>query len=192
MNRPSTSFYTWLERDCLTVAPQLIGWELVSTNGGTETAGRIVEVEAYRGPEDPASHAFRGPTPRTLPMFQAGGTIYVYLSYGMHTCLNIVTGPEGEGQAILIRALEPTQGLDAMATRRHTDNLRLLCNGPGKLAQALGIGLWQSGSKLGNFLMLRPPQAQLEVAASKRIGISAATDFPWRFTRAGSAFVSRP
>jgi len=195
MKRSAVNTYPWLERDCLTVARHLLGWELVSNSGGLPTRGRIVEVEAYHGPEDPASHAFRGPTPRTLPMFENGGAVYVYLSYGVHACLNIVTGPKGDGQAVLIRALEPVDGLEIMMVRRHTGNLKQLCSGPGKLTQALDIGLWQSGSRLGQALELRPPQTDIDISdikASPRIGISSATDYPWRFSLATSPFVSRP
>jgi DNA-3-methyladenine glycosylase len=184
--------YDWLSGDALTVAPMLLGWELVSRTGGLETAGRIVEVEAYHGLEDPASHAFRGPTPRTLPMFERGGTVYVYLSYGMHSCMNITTGPAGEGQAILIRALEPTAGLPAMMTRRRTANPLQLCNGPGKLTQALGIDLNLSGTHLGQDLVLRPPSTTpATIATGPRIGISKAKDLPWRFYIASNPYISR-
>jgi DNA-3-methyladenine glycosylase len=190
MNNPTD--YTWLRQDSLVVAPLLLSWELVSVSGGVETAGRIVEVEAYHGPQDPASHAYRGLTPRTAPMFGAGGAVYVYLSYGVHTCVNIVTGGEGEGQAVLIRALEPTTGLDAMAVRRRTTDPLKLCSGPGKLGQALGIGLDLSGSRLGETLSLRPAHSPApEVAAGPRIGISKAIDHPWRFYVRSSRFISR-
>ena len=149
--------YDWLEQDSLTVAPLLLGWELVSRAGGVETAGRIVEVEAYHGTDDPASHAYRGLTNRTAPMFERGGAIYVYLSYGINYCVNIVTGPAGEASAVLIRALEPNTGLEIMARRRHTSDPLRLASGPGKLTHALGIGLGLSGSRLGETLALRPP-----------------------------------
>jgi DNA-3-methyladenine glycosylase len=189
------SNYEWLAQDSIEVAPRLLGWELVSTSGGVETAGRIVEVEAYHGPEDPASHAYRGrPTKRTAPMFERGGTVYVYFSYGVHTCMNITTGGAGEGQAVLIRALEPTVGIDVMATRRGTHKLHQLCSGPGKLTQALAIGLDLSGTRLGQTLSLRPSATPLEpalITAGPRIGISRAIDHPWRFYVAGSPFLSR-
>jgi DNA-3-methyladenine glycosylase len=166
---------------------------LVSRRGGVETAGRIVEVEAYHGPEDPASHAYRGLTKRTAPMFEAGGTIYVYLSYGIHTCVNITTGPAGEGQAVLIRALEPTRGLDIIAARRGTAVPRLLASGPGRVTQALGISLELSGSKLGDVLSLNPPVtpvAPSEIASGPRVGITKAAGHPWRFALRHNPFVS--
>jgi DNA-3-methyladenine glycosylase len=186
--------YDWLTGDSIEVAPRLLGLELVSNSGGVETAGRIVEVEAYHGPEDPASHAFRGrPTKRTAPMFDIGGTVYVYFSYGVHTCMNITTGQKGEGQAVLIRALEPTTGIDTMAARRGTTNLRQLCSGPGKLTQALAITLDLSGTRLGQTLSVRPPSAPVDpalIAAGPRIGVSKAIDHPWRFYLKDNPFVS--
>lgn len=182
-----------LAADALTVAPQLLGWELISHAGGGETGGRIVEVEAYHGAQDPASHAYRGRTPRTAPMFEVGGTIYIYRSYGIHFCLNLVTGPAGEAQAVLIRALEPTRGLDLMAARRRTTDPHRLTRGPGSLGQALGITLALSGAQLGNTLELRPPATPLalgQITAGPRIGISQAKDHPWRFYLTGSLFVS--
>lgn len=182
-----------LEQDSLIVAPQLLGMELRSHTGGVTTGGRIVEVEAYRGTEDPASHAFRGLTPRTAPMFEAGGTVYVYLSYGLHTCMNLVTGPAGQAQAVLIRALEPTQGQEAMMERRHTTQLRNLTNGPGKVGQALGLSLALSGSRLGTELELLPgPRPDpASIVAGPRIGIKQATELPWRFYIAGNPYVSK-
>lgn len=177
--------YAWLTEDALTIAPRLIGWELVSHSPVGETGGRIIEVEAYHGAEDPASHAFRGQTARNAPMFAAGSTIYLYRSYGIHTCLNIVTGPAGEAQAVLIRALEPTIGLDLMAQRRGLANPRLLTSGPGRLGQALGLILAMNGTRLGsNGLELRPPSTPVNTAAiiaTPRIGIRVAVDRPWRF-----------
>lgn len=197
MTRPVQSeqtSYTWLTADCLEVAPKLLGWELVSLVGGVETAGRIVECEAYHGLEDPASHAFRGPTRRTAPMFEEGGHVYVYLSYGVHTCMNIVTGGAGEGQALLLRALEPTAGQDVMMRRRATTKLTNLCSGPGKLTQALGIGLGLSGTTLGGTLRLRPPRVPTPanmVVTGPRIGITKALHNPWRFYIHDNPHVSR-
>jgi DNA-3-methyladenine glycosylase len=186
--------YEWLTADSLEVAPRLLGWELVSKTGGVETAGRIVEVEAYHGPQDEASHAYRGSTKRTAPMFETGGGIYVYLSYGIHTCVNITTGPAGNGQAVLIRALEPTIGLGTMAARRHLSAPEALTSGPGKLTQALGITLGLSGERLGGVISLRPPAVPVDpalVATGPRIGISRARSLPWRFYLAQNRFVSR-
>ncbi|HVQ44851.1 MAG TPA: DNA-3-methyladenine glycosylase [Candidatus Saccharimonadia bacterium] len=192
---PPPSPYQWLCQDVLVVAPQLLGWELVSTIDGAETAGRIVEVEAYHGAEDPASHAFRGIRPRTAPMALGGGHIYAYRSYGIHTCVNLVTGaPGSSGQAVLIRALEPTTGLDLMAARRGLTQVRLLCKGPGRLTQALGIALDDSDTAMGSKISLRPPQQRTEAAtivAGPRIGVSQAKDYPWRFYLKNNRFVSR-
>lgn len=183
-----------LNQDSLIVAPQLLGWELISHSPDGVTGGYIVEVEAYHGQEDPASHAFRGLTTRTAPMFAAGGTIYVYLSYGLHTCLNIVTGPAGQAQAVLIRALGPTQGLELMQTRRHQTNPLLLTNGPGRVGQALGISRELSGTRLGDVLELRAPTqpvAQNQISRGPRVGVSQAADKTWRFWLAGNPYVSR-
>lgn len=165
----------------------------MSHTGGQTTGGRIVEVEAYHGTEDPASHAFRGSTLRTAPMFLAGGTVYVYLSYGLHTCVNLVTGPVGNGQAVLIRALEPTIGLEVMAQRRNQTDPRLLTRGPGRVGQALGITRNLSGSQLGGMLELRPPTTALDpaqIVRGPRVGITKAADNPWRFWLRDNRFVS--
>jgi len=184
----------WLTSDALEVAPQLLGCELISQTATGETAGRIVEVEAYHGAIDPASHAYRGRTIRNAPMFEAGGTVYAYFTYGMHTCVNITTGPAGEAQAVLIRALEPTRGIELMRARRPDRALVQLTNGPAKLTQALGITLAQSGSRLGEQLRLEPPASPIEpshIHTGPRIGIKQAIDRPWRFWLAGNPFVSR-
>lgn len=187
--------YEWLTADALVVAPRLLGWELVTRKDGVETAGRIVEVEAYNGTADPASHAFRGQSQRNAPMFGGGGYIYAYRSYGIHTCMNIVTGPGGAAQAVLIRALEPTVGLETMIGRRGLSNPALLAKGPGRLTQALGITLADSGTTLGGAITLRPPQAPVgpaDIIAGPRVGISAAKDHPWRFYLRQNQFVSGP
>jgi DNA-3-methyladenine glycosylase len=191
---PDPNPYYWLTADSLSVAPALLGTELVSTAGGKLTAGRIVEVEAYHGLTDPASHAYRGRTLRTAPMFEEGGTIYVYFTYGMYNCVNIVTGPAGSGQAVLIRALEPTDGLEVMAERRKVTDPKLLASGPGRLTIALGINRELSGSRLGKTLSLRPPRKPVlktKIAAGPRIGLSRAQDFPWRFYIKDSRFISK-
>ncbi len=169
------------------VAPALIGWTfLVDGVGGT-----IVEVEAYRE-DDPASHSYGGPRGRNVIMFGPPGRLYVYRSYGVHWCANIVCEPEGTGAAVLLRALEPKEGLDAMRQRRGVDVARLLCSGPGRLTQALGItGVHNGLSLLADPFELQPPREVLDVAVSRRIGITRAPEQPWRYLAAGSRFVSR-
>jgi DNA-3-methyladenine glycosylase len=193
MTIPALNIVDFLLGDSIDVARGLLGRELVSSaGGGVTTGGIIVETEAYHGLDDPASHAFRGKTDRTAPMFEAGGTLYVYLSMGIHNCLNIVTGPAGVGQAVLIRALEPTLGIERMIGRRGTDKLTNLASGPGKLTQALGVTRQLSGTRLGQTLSLREPNVpKPKVATSPRIGISKAVDYPWRFYVPDNPFVSR-
>jgi DNA-3-methyladenine glycosylase len=169
------------------VAPELIGATLLVDGVG----GRIVEVEAY-DQDDPASHSFRGRTARTASMFGPPGHAYVYRSYGVHWCLNLVCSPDGRAEAALLRALEPTDGLDAMRRRRGVDAVRALCSGPGKLCQALGITRAQDGLALDEppfELLARESEEPLAVGA--RIGISLAVEQPWRYGLAGSPFLSR-
>ena len=170
------------------VAPELIGAELTVDGVG----GIIVEVEAYDH-EDPAAHGFGNRrTERNASMFQGGGHVYVYRSYGIHWCLNIVCGPKGVADAVLIRALEPTYGLDEMRKRRGLDDPRLLCSGPGKLCQALGVTREHDGLRLDRPpFELRPREESVEVLTGPRIGITKAADLPWRYTEAGSRFLSR-
>jgi DNA-3-methyladenine glycosylase len=178
-----------LARPVLEVAPELIGAELYVDGIG----GRIVEVEAYHH-EDPASHGYLGRrTPRNAAMFLPGGHAYVYRSYGIHWCLNAVTGPEDVAEAVLIRALEPIAGLDPMRERRGLDDVRQLCSGPGKLCQALGITRVHDGLPLEEPpFELRPRASAPEIVTGPRIGISRGQDLPWRFALAGSRYLSRP
>lgn len=171
------------------VAPFLLNKILrVDQGNGDVRSGRIVEVEAYGGADDPASHAFRGRTPRNEPMFERAGTVYVYFTYGMHWCANIVTGPVGDAQAVLIRAIQPLTGLDAIRSARPGARRdRDLANGPAKLCQALGIDAWANGMVLGrrgvrSLSVLDdgtlPPA---DPVVGHRVGISVAQDVPWRF-----------
>ena len=169
------------------VAPELIGATLLVDGVG----GRIVEVEAY-DQDDPASHSFRGPTARTASMFGPPGHAYVYRSYGVHWCLNLVCAEDGRAEAALVRALDPTCGLDVMRERRGVEASRALCSGPGKLCQALGI------TRVHDGLALEEPPFELlaresepELVIGKRIGITRAVDRPWRYGLAGSPFLSR-
>jgi DNA-3-methyladenine glycosylase len=169
------------------VAPELIGCTLLVEGVG----GPIVDVEAYDH-EDPASHGYRGPTERNRAMFGPPGHAYVYRSYGIHWCLNFVCEGEGTAAAVLIRAIHPVQGLDEMRARRGAEDVRLLCSGPGKLCQALGVNCSHDGLPLD-----RPPfellqrRTPAELVTGPRVGISLAADLPWRYGLAGSRFLSR-
>jgi DNA-3-methyladenine glycosylase len=182
------------DRDVHEVARDLVGCTL--RHG--RTAGRIVEVESYHE-EEPACHAFAGLTPRTRPLFGPPGIAYVYRSYGIHALLNAVTESEGVGAAVLIRALEPLEGLDLMRERRGVERELDLCSGPGKLTQALGIGLdLNETSLLGDGpIELLPRDAGMEpparIVLGERVGITRAMELPWRFCDASRApFVSQP
>ena len=170
------------------VARQLIGVTVLVDGVG----GRIVETEAYDR-EDPASHAYSGPTERNFAMFGPPAHAYVYRSYGIHWCLNFVCREEGHGAGVLIRAIEPLAGLDVMRARRDAQDPVQLCSGPGKLCQALEVTRAFNGRSLAAppFLLEAAPPG-LDIVAGPRIGISKAMDVPWRFGLAGSRFVSRP
>ncbi|MFL5297307.1 MAG: DNA-3-methyladenine glycosylase [Phenylobacterium sp.] len=167
-------------------ARELIGWVLTRDGVG----GRIVETEAYHH-EDPASHSFSGPTARNAVMFGPPGVIYVYRSYGIHWCMNLVCG-ETPGSAVLIRALEPTEGLDVMIARRGLDDPRRLCAGPGNVCQALGVTRAHDGMRVDQPPFGLEPGPAGEIAVGPRIGISKAADVPWRFGEKASRFLSRP
>jgi DNA-3-methyladenine glycosylase len=170
------------------VARGLLGWTFLCDGVG----GRIVEVEAY-APDDPASHAFRGRTGRNASMFSEPGTLYVYRSYGIHWCVNVACEPEGTGAAVLLRALEPTAGLEEMRRRRGPVADPLLCAGPGRLTQALGITGDSNGlSILEPPFALASPAAAVEIVATPRIGITKAPDMPWRYVIRGTSWASGP
>jgi DNA-3-methyladenine glycosylase len=182
------SFY---DRSVHEVARELIG--CVVRHG--ETAGRIVETESYHM-EEPACHAFAGVTERTRTLYGEPGRAYVYFSYGVHSLLNAVAEPDGVGAAVLIRALEPVDGIEVMRARRGLERVEELCSGPGKLTQALDIGLSLNGSSLVDGpieLLTREPRArEPRVVVGERVGITKAVELPWRFCDADSRHVSRP
>jgi DNA-3-methyladenine glycosylase len=183
-----TDFYA---RSVHEVARDLIGGTL-AVNG---VAGVIVETEAYDA-TDPACHAYVGRTLRNEVLFGPPGRAYVYLSYGIHSLLNAVAEPEGQAAAVLIRALEPTEGIELMRERRGVGEISQLCSGPGKLTQALGVGLGLNGADLtADPFEVLPPAGEwdrVEVVTSTRIGITKAAERPWRYCASGSRFVSRP
>ncbi len=182
------SLIDWLARDAVTVARDLIEARL--RVGGV--GGIIVETEAY-DPADPASHSFGGPRPRNAAMFGPADRAYVYRIYGAHWCFNIVCDRTRPGSAVLIRALEPTDGLEVMAGRRGTDDLRNLCSGPGKLCQALAIDKALDHAPLdAPPFVLEPGTPLAGLAVGPRIGITKGADTPWRFGLKGSRFLSRP
>jgi len=185
------NFFT---RPVLVVARELLGKSFVLENGGIVLAARIVETEAYQSDIDQASHAFRGRTPRNASMFGPSGHLYVYRSYGIHYCMNVVTTHGGgPASAVLIRAMEAQEGEAVMAGRRGTHDHWALLRGPGNLCQALGIDLSFNGRDLltGNPTLLDAPPPTEPVMVTTRIGISRAQDFPWRYYLAGNAAVSR-
>lgn len=192
MKRFPQSFFL---RPTLDVARDLLGARLTTTIRGVKTSGRIVEVEAYYGPTDPASHSHRGETPRNAPMFRPGGLCYVYLIYGLHHCVNVVTEKEGIGAAVLIRALEPVEGIAAMERRRQTKDSTLLTSGPARLCEALKITRALSGHDLlrSGLIKLTPDEdiPDHAVKRSTRIGISKGKELDWRFFIRGNDWVSK-
>ena len=188
---PSRLDVGFFDRSVHDVAHDLIGCALLFDGVG----GVIVEAESYER-DDPACHAYVGLTERTAPLFGSPGRAYVYLSYGVHSCLNFVCEPEGQAAAVLVRALEPRWGVEEMSRRRGRDQVRELCSGPGKLTEALGIGL-----SINRAPLTEPPfelrdrddgWRDVEVATGPRIGITRAAEVPWRFCAAGSEYLSRP
>ena len=193
---PATTAASYLpvpffQRSVHDVARDLIG----CTVAHGPSAGVIVETESYHV-DDPACHAFGGPTPRSSVLFGPPAHVYVYLSYGIHSLLNFVAEPEGEAAAVLIRALEPTEGFDVMRRRRGVQRVQDLCSGPGKLTQALGVGLDLNGVPLAAGPIQVSPRADdrsdPEIVTGPRVGITKAVEHPWRFCLAGSRYVSRP
>jgi DNA-3-methyladenine glycosylase len=193
---------SFFRRRTLEVAPQLVGALVVrvlepsevpeGSDGRVVLVARLVEVEAYLGPEDPASHAYRR-TPRSAVMWGPPGRAYVYFSYGNHFCMNVVTEPEGVAGAVLLRAAEPVEGVEVMRRLRGTQDVRLLLRGPGRLTRALAVDRRFNGWDLTQPgpLYLAPGRPPRQVSTSPRIGIRRAADRPWRFFDAESAFVSR-
>ena len=186
---------SFFARPATVVAPELLGRVVVRIlRDGTRLAARLVEVEAYEQ-GDPASHSYRGrPTPRTEVMFGPPGRMYVYFTYGRHFCSNVVTGSDGHGSAVLLRAAEPLEGLEVMASHRGVDGLRLLCSGPARLTQALAIARADDGTDLVRdaslFLLSGTPLLGCAIARSTRVGVSVGIERRWRYFERGSAFVS--
>jgi DNA-3-methyladenine glycosylase len=179
---------SFFDRSVHEVAPELIGATLLFNGVG----GIIVEVEAYHH-TDPAAHSYNGPTPRNAVMFGPPGYAYVYRSYGIHWCVNFVCEGAGSASAVLMRAIEPTEGLATMYRRRRTADARLLCSGPGRLTEALGITHAHNGLALDAApFELREPTGAIDVVAGPRIGITKAVELPWRYGLARSRFWSKP
>lgn len=179
--------------DALKVAKSLLGYKLVHDAKQGTTSGIIVETEAYHQ-DDPASHTYRGQTARNAVMFGPPGHAYVYFTYGMHYCFNVVTGPTGSGQAVLIRALEPLVGIELMKRRRGLEDEHQLTNGPAKLVQAMGISKADYGTNLLNNgkLRLESGPKPAKITQTTRIGIKQAIDLPWRFYLTGNPYISKP
>lgn len=187
-------------RPVLAVAKDLLGKVLIKTESKKMFAGRIVEVEAYDGSIDEASHSYNGKTKRNEVMFNTGGCLYVYFTYGAHFCSNIVTGKEGYGNAVLIRAVEPLAGIDYMIVNRFNRELKSdkelynLTSGPGKVSKAFGFDSSYSGMDLTNssvYLLDQPRLNSNKIGISKRIGITRSVDLPWRFFEIGNPYLSR-
>jgi len=188
MSNPPRLQRDFFARSVHAVAPELIGARLLFRGVG----GTIVEVEAYHH-TDPAAHSFRGRTPRNAVMFGPPGFAYVYRSYGIHWCLNLVCEPQGSASAVLLRAIEPTHGIALMRRRRGISDMRLLCSGPGRLCQALGITGTENGLPLDRFpFAIEAATAAPKIAVGTRIGLTRAADVPWRYGLEDSRYLSRP
>jgi DNA-3-methyladenine glycosylase len=192
IRRAGRAFFRGDTRD---VARRLLGAWLVHETAGERLVGRIVEVEAYLGRVDPASHSYGGATDRNASMFLGPGHAYVYRIYGMHHCFNVVTAGRGVGEAVLVRALEPIEGIEAMARRRGRERVNELCKGPGRLTVAMGIGPDHDGSDLVSgplhVALDRRARSGLHIAESPRVGITKAAGLLLRYSLAGSPWVSR-
>ena len=190
LGRASGSLAELLGGPVLEAAPALLGWRVRTRFDGKTTEVVLSEVEAYAGADDPASHAFRGETPRNRSMFGPAGTLYVYRSYGIHWCMNLVVGEKGLPHAVLLRGGIPAGGVDEMKARR--GRTRQIADGPGKLCQALGVDGGHDGSSVFDGpVRLRRGAARGEIKATPRIGLSRATDLPWRFVLEGASAVAR-
>ena len=188
MPKPRILRKSFFNRSVHEVAPDLIGATFLFNSAG----GIIVEVEAYHH-TDPAAHSYGGPTARNAVMFGPPGYVYVYRSYGIHWCINLVCEEAGSASAVLIRALEPTDGLSVMRRRRGVSDERLLCSGPGRLTEALGITHAQNGCALDEApFELRAASAPVDAVTGVRIGITKAVELPWRYGMKGSRFLSKP
>jgi DNA-3-methyladenine glycosylase len=193
MNNQSSDIFSFLSEPAYVVAPKLLGTVLERTIGDQLMRVRIVETEAY-DETDAASHSYKGHTPRTKIMFGSYGFLYVYFTYGMHYCCNIVTGPVGQGAAVLLRAAEPLAGRDEMSCRRHGLNGTAMTNGPAKLCQALAIDKGLNGHDLHREPLRLIPQSPLpdsQIVQTTRIGLTRAVAVPWRFYIRGNPYVSK-
>lgn len=186
---------SFFSKSTLEVAKNLLGCILISKNKEGITIGKIVETESYLQ-NDPSSHSYNGKTLRNSPMFNSPGHAYVYFTYGMYFCFNVSTNKKGIGEAVLIRALEPLEGIDLMKKRRKKEDLKELCNGPAKLVQALGITKEQNNlfllDKNSSLVLCNGKKEKFEIIQTKRIGISKGIELPHRFYVKGSGFVSKP
>lgn len=188
--------YDFFTQDTVTAAQKLLGKKITTTIQGITVSGYIVETESYSYPDDPASHAYRGQTERNMVLFGPVAHCYVYISYGIHYCLNIIArSPDQIAGGVLIRALEPYQGIEIMKHRRHMDKIKLLTNGPGKVCQALGITKEYNGLDLMHNDAISISSgydvAKSEIVATSRVGISAGQEFMWRFYINNNPFISK-